>query len=323
MATNYTCQACLRALRLRTSSSIRNSNITTVQRAVLQSKNFAISSRLYQSAPSSPATTKASTETGWPKQTDEQAPTDPSAKGDLLKDAPTAVKLASQLRKRFTATTETYVAYGVTENLFKTCSAQADYEIQRDSDGEVPKTITGEELGVADGWWYKELGLMPTFNTWAQVTFLHMYILTVRLRLFPEAHAPAWHQHIIDHFFFAAERRMEDQHKISSGGIRGRYLKDLFIQWRGVLAAYDEGLVKGDAVLAGAVWRNVFKGVEDVDAVAVATVVSYLRREIARVGRMSDDLVTAGKVDFGNPGAEKNVVLMKSNLMDKPMAPKY
>jgi cytochrome b pre-mRNA-processing protein 3 len=142
-----------------------------------------------------------------------------------------------------------------------------------------------------------------------------MYILTVRFRLFPSDHAPSWHQHLVDHFSFAAEARMTELHGMSSGSIRARYLKDLFIQWRGVLAAYDEGLVKGDAVLAAAVWRNIFKGDVDVDAVAVAMVVGYLRREIAAVGRMSDEQIAGGVVEFGDGKEEKSVVLMESHLM--------
>jgi cytochrome b pre-mRNA-processing protein 3 len=286
--------------------------------------------------------------------TDNQAPADPLAKGDLLKDAPTGINLARQLRKRVSATTETYVAYGSTEALYKICAAQANYDIpqRREKDGVVPTSPTGEEIGVGDGWWYTgmfdtfmalqdmtyskvwsrtseprgfpfqslilliaDLKLTPTFNTWAQVTFLHMYILTVRMRLFPADHAPAWHQHLLDHFSFDAEMRMETVHSLTSRGIRARYLKDLFIQWRGVLAAYDEGLVKGDAVLAAAVWRNIFKAADDVNAVDLALVVSYLRREIAGVGSMSDGEIAGGYVEFGDPGTEKNIVLMQSHLM--------
>jgi cytochrome b pre-mRNA-processing protein 3 len=131
-----------------------------------------------------------------------------------------------------------------------------------------------------------------------------MYILTVRLRLFPASHAPAWHQHLLDHFFFAAEARMETLHGLSSQSIRTRYLKDLFIQWRGVLAAYDEGLVRGDAVLAAAVWRNIFKAQEEVDAV-----------KVAMVGALGDEVVAGGRVEFGNPEEERSVVLMESHLM--------
>jgi len=51
----------------------------------------------------------------------------------------------------------TYTAYGVTEGMFKQCSAQADYTIPQaaDEDFEMPKTADGEDLGVGGGWWHK------------------------------------------------------------------------------------------------------------------------------------------------------------------------
>lgn len=76
---------------------------------------------------------------------------------------------------------------------------------------------------------------------------------------------------------------------MSARGVRNRYLKDLFLQWRGVLAAYDEGLVKGDAVLAGAVWRNLWKAADEgVDWRRVAMVVAFVRRAVAELGGVAD-----------------------------------
>lgn len=75
-------------------------------------------------------------------------------------------------------------------------------------------------------------------------------------------------------------------HGMAARGIRNRYLKDLFLQWRGLMAAYDEGLVKGDAELAGAVWRNLFKGDEEVDWVKVAEVVAFIRKSVKLLGEV-------------------------------------
>lgn len=89
---------------------------------------------------------------------------------------------------------------------------------------------------------------------------------------------------------------MDMLHGLTSRGIRNKYLKDLFIQWRGILAAYDEGLVKGDAVLGAAVWRNLWKashtggvdGGQDVNWAGVAWVVAYMRRVLVELGSMSE-----------------------------------
>jgi len=243
------------------------------------------------------------------------------------------------LRKLAPSFTETYVAYGACEKLVKECARQADYTIPQahEKNVDVPKTKDGEDLGVGTGWWFESwsstapslasissltsraaLKLTPTFNTWAQITFLHMYLLTVRLRQFPPAHAPTWHQHLLDHFFYIAEDKMVTTHNMAARSARNKYLKDLFVQWRGLMAGYDEGLVRGDSVLATAVWRNVFKGDPEVDFRGVGEVVSYVRGVLKGLEGLSDEGVGTGSVVFGDPGTERDGVLVRSRMMDSP-----
>ncbi|KAL9015289.1 MAG: hypothetical protein Q9173_000087 [Seirophora scorigena] len=240
-----------------------------------------------------------------------QTPTEP-------KPVPASVKLAAEIHKRAPAITETYVAYGACEKLIKECARHADYTVPQryEKNGVIPKTAEGQDLGVGRGWWYESLGLTPTFNNWSQVTFLHMYILTVRLRAFPPAAAPSWHQHLLDHFFYAAEDRMVREHNVYSRMIRNKYLKDLFTQWRGILAAYDEGLVKGDAVLAAAVWRNVFNAQEDVDLRGVGVVVCYMRGVMQGLEAVGDEEIGKGDVEFGDPATQRKFVEGRSRMMD-------
>lgn len=122
---------------------------------------------------------------------------------------------------------------------------------------------------------------------------LHMYLIFARLRNLDRDAARSWQAQLVDHFFFDAEERMDVSHGIDSRGLRHRYLKDLFVQWRGIVAAYDEGIAKGDAVLASAVWRNVFKGREDVDVRAVAAIVSWMRLSLKMLDQMSDEALFA------------------------------
>ncbi|KAI9879443.1 MAG: Protein cbp3, mitochondrial [Pleopsidium flavum] len=233
----------------------------------------------------------------------------------------TAINIAQEVRKRASRATETYIAYGAAEQLMKECARQGDYSIPQSQEKgvEIPKTKDGEDLGVGTGWWYTELGLAPTFNTWAQVTFLHMYLLNARLRNFPADHAPAWHQHLLDHFFYEAENRMTVIHNVHARAIRNRYLKDLFVQWRGLTAGYDEGLVKGDAVLAAAVWRNVFKGDEEVDLRRLGEVVSYMRRVLKTLDTVQDEAIASGRIKFGDPGSERDLVSAASKMMSVPI----
>lgn len=144
-----------------------------------------------------------------------------------------------------------------------------------------------------------------------------MYVLTTHIRKFPKEHAPAWHQHLLDHFFYEAENRMVIYHNMQARGIRNRYLQDLFIQWRGVMAAYDEGLVKGDAVLAAALWRNIWKA-EEINATGLAAVVSYLRREINRLEQVTISDFTSGQITFGGPEQEEAVVAEESPQLSEP-----
>jgi len=238
-------------------------------------------------------------------------------------------RLAYEIRKRATSATETYVAYGSTQRLFKECSKHADYTIPTvlDSEGKepAPKNAAGEDLGVPATKeaqeWYAVLGMEATFNLWAQVTMLHMYVLTTRFRMFPAAHAPSWHQHLLDHFFYAAEDKMATLHGMVARGVRNRYLKDLFVQWRGVLAAYDEGLIRGDAMMAAAVWRNIFKASEEVDAEKVAEIVAYLRREVSNMEKIEDDRIAAAAVQFGeSPAVERELVVAESKSMRETFA---
>ncbi|KAG9550030.1 hypothetical protein KCU71_g15063, partial [Aureobasidium melanogenum] len=237
-------------------------------------------------------------------------------------DASTMQKFAQRMRaqKQMKAATEPYVAYGATEDLFRACARAGDYTMPTVTDGEEPlRSAKGEDLGVGSGWWYEELGLTPTFNTWAQITFLHMYLVTVRLRMFPQQHAHHWHQNLLDHYFYAAEDRMAALHNIAARSVRNKYLKDLFVQWRGVLAAYDEGLVKGDAVLATAVWRNVFGGDENVDTAAVANVVSYMRKNLRDLDRVHDSDIASGDISFSDPAREATIVDREAQAMKQPI----
>jgi cytochrome b pre-mRNA-processing protein 3 len=150
---------------------------------------------------------------------------------------------------------------------------------------------------------------------------LHMYILTVRLRYFPSQYSTIWLQHLHDHFFYEAEHRMTIFHAISAKGVRQKYLKDLYDQWRGVTAAYDEGLIRGDAVLATAVWRNVFKAREDVDWTKVALVVAFMRRGLRGLDKAQDRQIVGGLIRFASPMSEAAMVDAESEWMNKAFGP--
>ncbi|KAI2470408.1 ubiquinol-cytochrome C chaperone-domain-containing protein [Annulohypoxylon bovei var. microspora] len=191
----------------------------------------------------------------------------------------------------FQRSTEPYRVVQATEDIYKVCAREAIYTISAKdrTAGTIPKTAEGEDLGEGTTTWHTDFNLPPTFSTWSQITMLHMYLVFARLRDLDREAARLWQRQFVDHFFFDAEEKMDLVHGISSRGLRHRYLKDIFVQWRGIIAAYDEGVVKGDPVLAAAVWRNVFKAREDVDVRALAAVVSWMRLCLKMLDQIPDE----------------------------------
>jgi cytochrome b pre-mRNA-processing protein 3 len=229
-----------------------------------------------------------------------------------LSSSPRMIKIAETVRRVTGSATDTYLVYGATEAFFRSCAAQAPYTIPDDQRTQIvsgrgpPKTAQGEDIGVPDEsstnvgsvFWHDQLGLLPTFSTWSQVTYIHFYILLVHFRTIEKYSLLQMYQrYLIEHFSQNAEDKMVLLHTIEARGIRNRYLKDLFMQWRGCIAAYDEGLVKGDATLGAAIWRNLFKGEEQVDWEKVAVVVAYMRRCISMIGEYKDNLEVREALD--------------------------
>ena len=316
MASNTICTSCLRTLRHQTRKQPHLLPRRTQQHHHL---------RPFSSQPHHLNDQQAQ------QQQPTQKPPPPRPHSSQPQPSPDALaSFAASVRSRsaFKSTTEPYIAYGSTEDLFAACARQCTYTIpsrQAKPPTDPPRTASGEDLGEGKGWWFapKEqggLGLDVTFNSWAQVLYLHMYILTVILRAFPAEHARVWHQNLLDHFFYAAEDRMATWHGMSARSVRNKYLKDIYTQWRGILFSYDEGLVRGDAVLGAAVWRNVFKASEQTSVADVALVTAYLRQELARLEGSSDERIGAGEVEFGEPGRLREVIGVRSEGMQKPFA---
>jgi len=163
-----------------------------------------------------------------------------------------------------------------------------------------------------------------------------MYLITVRLRALPSPESfQTYSRHLLDHFSHNAEHRMTVLHGMTMRSVRNKYLKDLFLQWRGILAAYDEGLVSGDAVLGAAVWRNLWKASpveangQDMDWEKVAHVVAYMRRVLVDLSRVDEfsllNAVGGGGQQsptkrgiFGYSPKDKMLVQGRSKGMDEP-----
>ncbi|CAG8640158.1 24348_t:CDS:2, partial [Racocetra persica] len=125
-------------------------------------------------------------------------------------------------------------------------------------------------------------GLPDSFQTWFQITLLHVWMLMVRFR--PENDGKVYMQQLVNHLFDDAEWRMREIHGITSGSLISHYMKDYLSQFHGAVMAYDEGLCKDDPVLATALWRNVL--VTEGSAHNMACLVKYVRQELQALDRI-------------------------------------
>ncbi|KAF2765125.1 hypothetical protein EJ03DRAFT_331252 [Teratosphaeria nubilosa] len=295
MSTSSVCTSCLRALRHQVRRDLQHKS----QRPLLRQFSTTTSRRVDQEKP---RFTK---------------PPPPAPSSFSAENLAKSLRDNSALR----STTEPYIAYGGTEDLFKSCTAHCSYTVppaRRNPPEPAPKNDAGEDVGVGKGFWFEAkekggLGLSVTFGSWSQVVMMYMYLLNVRLRTFTKEHVRIWEQNLVDHFFYAAEDRMAVDHLMTARGVRNKYLKDLWLQWRGLLLSYDEGLIKGDAVLAAAVWRNMFQARQDVDLDDLALVVAYMRQQLQVLERISDDVLAGGQIQFRGLEEARRVVGAKES----------
>ncbi|KAG9583127.1 hypothetical protein KCU77_g12380, partial [Aureobasidium melanogenum] len=67
------------------------------------------------------------------------------------------------------------------------------------------------------------------------------------------------------------------------------------------------------------VWRNVFGGDENVDAAAVANVVSYMRKNLRDLDRVHDSDIASGDISFSDPVREATIVDREAQAMKQPI----
>jgi len=106
---------------------------------------------------------------------------------------------------------------------------------------------------------YDECGLPRSYQSWMQITNLHIWLLSVRFRALPAPLGKSYIQEIINHYFIHSETLMRTRYSVKQGRLIKGYLRDMLYQYHGANMGYDEGLVsENDAVLTAAVWRNIF-----------------------------------------------------------------
>ncbi|GAA5909926.1 Cbp3p [Sporobolomyces salmoneus] len=153
--------------------------------------------------------------------------------------SPFTVSIVTKLAKLFGYHSQTSTAIRTTSDYYDRCAERGEIEAP---------------------FWYEECSLPPSFQTWFSITTLHVWLLSVRFRSLPSPLGHTYVQEFINHMFIDMELRIRGPYAVTQGRLIKGYMKDMLEQYHGSIAAYDEGLVRGDAVLAAALWRNMFGG---------------------------------------------------------------
>ncbi|XP_043205347.1 ubiquinol-cytochrome-c reductase complex assembly factor 1-like [Amphibalanus amphitrite] len=138
---------------------------------------------------------------------------------------------------------------------------------------------------------------MPdTFFSWYLVTELHVWMLCVRLAD-DGAEGKFCRGQLITAMWEDLETRSKKLGSVAAS-VRNEQIQQTSHHFQAALLGYDEGL-QDDRVLASALWRRLFsRGGKD--ATRLETIVAYVRREQARLDRLSRDrLLLHGQNSWG------------------------
>jgi len=144
---------------------------------------------------------------------------------------------------------------------------------------------------------YLECGVPDTVDGRFDMILLHAFLVLRRLkRDHPRTADLA--QALFDALFADMDRNLRE---MGVGDLAvGRRIKAMAAAFYGRIAAYDGGLTAGDAALAEALKRNLFRKANP-DARAVAEIAGYLRREARALDAQPLEGLMAGVVTFGPP----------------------
>ncbi|EGG01176.1 uncharacterized protein MELLADRAFT_111234 [Melampsora larici-populina 98AG31] len=156
--------------------------------------------------------------------------------------SPWFVKLVTTLGNRLGYNLPTSHAITITSDLYDHCSNQFQLE---------------------KSFWINECGLPDSFQTWFQITQLHMWILIVRFRSMKNNLGRTYIQEFVNHGFLDTEHRIRSTpYKVTKNSLIKSYMKTMLDQHYGFLVGFDWALATdqdgSDSVLVEAVWRNLF-----------------------------------------------------------------
>uniref|UniRef100_A0A7S4KIP2 Ubiquinol-cytochrome c chaperone domain-containing protein n=2 Tax=Guillardia theta TaxID=55529 RepID=A0A7S4KIP2_GUITH len=141
----------------------------------------------------------------------------------------------------------------------------------------------------------KHFGMPNDFNKQFCIISIHMWMIFVRLR--KESVGKQLSQEVFDNLWFDAQKHLKNLGVgVLSLNARTRDLQNVFY---GSAVAFDFSLGTSDALLAMALYRNIFSF--DGDAHHVGMMVAYIRRELNKLEMMDSDTFLGGMWEFSMP----------------------
>jgi len=141
----------------------------------------------------------------------------------------------------------------------------------------------------------------PEYIVWMRIMVLHIWILNVRLRIEDQKFSDSYEQKIIDYYWKDIEDGLMNEAKVQHPVIALKYSKEHALNYKGYMAAFDIGLYDGDAMLAEAIWRNMYEMKEDVPIEEIGEIVRYIRREIHNLHQLDRNTIERGVLNWGPP----------------------
>jgi cytochrome b pre-mRNA-processing protein 3 len=144
---------------------------------------------------------------------------------------------------------------------------------------------------------FTEGGVPDTVDGRFELICLHAFLYLRRLKCERPGSA-ALGQRFFDVMFVDFDRALRE---MGTGDLSvSREIRHMAQGFYGRIAAYEEGLAAGDAMLQPALARNLFGTAPATDA-QLAAIADYIRREAAGLDRQPAAALLAGDVAFGPP----------------------
>jgi cytochrome b pre-mRNA-processing protein 3 len=143
---------------------------------------------------------------------------------------------------------------------------------------------------------FKLCKLEDVFANWCLITFLHVWLISVRLA--DESRSGLFvRRELVDVMWKDITERTTKLRV--RGEIKNQSLLDLYDIFNGCLFGFDEGLLSNDAGLAASLWRH-FLGMEDAnDFSMLVTLCDYVRKNVHHMEKIPEkDLLRHGVVTF-------------------------